>query len=79
MIDVETHKPVRVSTDGDAGPYLMVPLEQLADVRRALREHEIVHFVAEDAIELDGRPVIAIIDFARNADANLIQSALDAA
>jgi hypothetical protein len=29
MIDTETKTPLRISTDGDAGPYLMVPITQL--------------------------------------------------
>lgn len=32
MIDTTTKKPVRVSTAGDAAPYIMLPVQQLDDV-----------------------------------------------
>jgi hypothetical protein len=79
MLDIETNLPLKVSTDGDAGPYLLVPLEQLDDVREALGRRQISFTLGEDAIELDDSPVIAIIDFGWNADPARIQEALDAA
>jgi hypothetical protein len=79
MIDIETRQPVKVNTEGDAGPYLMVPLDQLNEVRLILQERGIAHIVAEDAIQLDGKPMIAIVDFGRRANAVDIQAALDAA
>jgi hypothetical protein len=79
MQDVETKRPFRVSADGTAGPYLMVPLDQLDDVRLVLNNAGIAHAVSADAIQLDGRPVIAVIDFGRSADPVRIQQALDAA
>jgi hypothetical protein len=79
MIDIETRTPLRVSTDGDAGPYLMLPLDQLPDVRRVLSENGIRYAVEEDAIQLDDKPFIAIIDFGIDADVARIQSVLDAA
>ena len=36
MIDTTTHQPLHVSTDGDAGPYIMVPVAQLGAVRALL-------------------------------------------
>jgi hypothetical protein len=33
MLDMETHERLQVSTDGDDGPYLMVPLDQLQEIR----------------------------------------------
>jgi len=79
MLDIETRERLQISTDGDAGPYLLVPLDQLPDVGRVLQQHHIAYAVVEDAIELDDRPVIAIIDFGRTADAARIQAAMDAA
>jgi hypothetical protein len=78
MIDVETHERLTISTDGDAGPYLMVPSEQLDDVTRVLNENQVPHSIDHDAIELDGRPVIAIVNFGRGADAATIQTLFDA-
>ncbi len=79
MTDIETRTPLTVKTEGDAGPYLMVPLEQLPEVRRVLQQNGIKHTVAPEAVRLAGKPVIAIIDFGRRADAARIQAALDAA
>jgi hypothetical protein len=78
MIDSETHKQLKVNMEGDAGPYLMVPLEQLPDVRRVLQENGIGHSVEPDAIGLDGKPVIAVINFGRRANVARIQEVLDA-
>jgi hypothetical protein len=79
MIDIETHERLLVNTEGDAGPYLMVPLDQLPDVRRVLEQKRIPHTIVEDAIGIDDMPVIAIVDFGRTADPVTIQAALDAA
>ena len=79
MIDIETHQPLVVNTEGDGGPYLMVPMEQLADVQQILQKHGIDYLVADDAVQLDGKPVIAIIDFGHNFNVEDIQAALDAA
>jgi hypothetical protein len=77
MIDVETRERLKVNTDGDTGPYLMVPLEQLKTVRLILDRSEITFRVSPDAIALDGKPAIAIVNFGRGADINRIQGALD--
>jgi hypothetical protein len=79
MIDLETKQRLMVRADGDSGPYLLVPLDQVPDVQHVLQRHRIAHSLAEDAIRLDGKPTIAIIDFGRQAPAEAIQAALDAA
>lgn len=79
MIDIETQARLKVSTDGDAGPYLMVPLGQLPEVTRVLSGNGIRFSVDDDAIELDGKAAIAVIDFGRSADVRMIQGLLDAA
>lgn len=77
MTDVTTKQPLRVSTDGTAGPYIMVPESQLEDVRNLLSGHDIPHWVEEDAISLDGSPFIAVIDLGRDADPSAVQTILD--
>ncbi len=79
MIDQETATPMQVSIDGTAGPYLIVPLAQLPQVQGVLDQHRISYSVAEDAIELDGKPVIAIVNFGLQANARILQEILDAA
>jgi hypothetical protein len=77
MIDAMTRKPLYVSTDGTAGPYIMVPVSQLADVRELLDKHRIRYSVEEDAISLDGAPEIAVVDLGRGADVAAVQHILD--
>lgn len=79
MIDKMTKRPLRVSTDGVAGPYLMVPVDQLESVRKALDSHNIRYWVDADAISLDGEPAITVINFGFAGDADQIQSILDKA
>jgi hypothetical protein len=77
MIDTVTNKPLRVSTDGTAGPYIMVPLDQLDNVRRLLDARRIPYSVDEDAISLNGEPYVTVVDLGRAADAAAVQTILD--
>lgn len=77
MIDAMTRKPLYVSTDGTAGPYIMVPLSQLADVRRILDKDGIRYWVEENAISLDGAPETTVVNLGRGADVKAIQAAID--
>ncbi len=77
MIDAMTGKPVYVSTDGTAGPYIMVPVGRLADLRQLLERHGIPYSVEEHAISLDGAPEIAVVDLGRGADVRAVQAILD--
>jgi hypothetical protein len=70
---------MHVSTDGTAGPYIMVPISQLPDVRQLLDEHSVRYSVEEDAISLDDAPYIAVIDLDRRANVTAIQDILDSA
>lgn len=77
MTDVVTNEPLHVSTDGTAGPYIMVPLNQLDEVRQLLDQHKIRHSVDEDAISLNDKPFVTVIDLGRGADAVAVQTILD--
>ncbi len=79
MIDPTTKDRITVSTDGDAGPYVMVPLDQLNVVTALLRDKQVSFWVDSDAISLDGKPEIAIINFGRGANVVQIQQLLDQA
>jgi hypothetical protein len=79
MKDAATKHPLRVSTDGTAGPYLMVTIEQLNEVRRLLDGHSIRYWVDEDAISLNGEPETAVVNFGRGGDSEAVQRILDAA
>lgn len=77
MIDEMTQRPLRVATDGIAGPYLMVPVGQLESVQEALERHSIKYWVDADAISLDDEPAIAVVNFGRAGDADQIQAILN--
>ena len=77
MTDISTNKPLLVSTDGSAGPYIMVPLDQLDEVRRALDTNNIRYWVDEAAISFNDRPFITTVNFGRAGNATTIQAILD--
>ena len=77
MIDTLTKKPLYVSTDGTAGPYIMVPVSQLADLSGLLDKHGIRYSVEEDAISLNGTPEIAVVDLGHGANVETVQAILD--
>jgi len=77
MIDTTTKEPLYVSTDGTAGPYIMVPLSQLDDVTRVLTGHRIRFWTDENAVSLDGSPYIAVVNLGRDGDAEAVQAILD--
>ena len=77
MIDKTTRERLSVSRDGTAGPYLMVPVEQVPRVRELLNKHGISFWVDSDAIALDGQPAIAVVNFGRHGEADQIQAILD--
>ena len=79
MIDVSTKKPLYVSTDGDSGPYIMVPVQQIDDVCTLLDSNSIPYWVDEDAISLDGQPEVTVVNLGHASDAASIQKILDAA
>ena len=79
MTDTTTRRPIRVSTDGTAGPYIMVPVELLEKVRKLLVENNIPHWVEHNAISVDGRPAVTVINLGQKADPSRVQDLLDAA
>ncbi len=79
MVDKTAQDRLRVATDGIAGPYLMLPVTQLSRVREVLDLHGIRYWPDTDAISLDGRPAITVINFGRAGDAARIQHLLDEA
>jgi len=77
MTDAATQKALRVSTDGTAGPYIMLPFSQLDEVRRLLNGRGIRYWVEENAISINGGPEIVVINFGREGDAAAVQAVLD--
>ena len=79
MTDTGTRRPIRVSTDGTSGPYIMVSVELLEKVRKLLAENEVPHWVDQHAVSVDGGPAVTVINLGRRADSHLVQDLLDAA
>ena len=77
MIDTTTRKPLYVSTDGEAGPYIMTPVAQLEAVKALLDANRVSYWVDEEAISLDGKPEVAVINLGRRSDPERVQRLLD--
>jgi hypothetical protein len=77
MTNTATQKPLRVSNEGTAGPYIMLPFSQLDEVRQLLDNQGIRYWVSEHAISMDGGPEMIIINFGREGDAAAVQAVLD--
>jgi len=79
MIDEMARNSFRVSTDGIAGLYIMVPVTQLDAVLAVLDSNHVRYWIDADAISLDNEPAITVINFGRSGDAARIQTILDEA
>jgi hypothetical protein len=79
MIDEVKNRRMEVKSDEIAGPFLSLPLAQLASVRKVLDRHGIYYWVDSEAISLDHKPPVIVINFGRKGNAAQIQAALDEA
>jgi hypothetical protein len=77
MIDTTTQKPLFVSTGRNAGPYIMVPVKQLDQVRTLLDANNILYWVDEQAISLDGKPEITFVNLRHETNPDSVQHLLD--
>ena len=77
MIDTTTRQPLHVSTDGNAGPYIVVPVTLLDKVTALIKAHKVPYWVDEEAISLDGKPEVAVINLGQRSKPAIVQSLLD--
>ena len=77
MIDIITHKPIEVSTDGGAGPYLIVPFEQLPKITALLDTNRVSYWVDEEVLSIDDEPEVAFVNLDEQTDAARVQQLLD--
>jgi hypothetical protein len=77
MTDFTTQKPLRVRTEGTAGPYIRVAMSQLDEVRKMLDSRGIRYWVSELAISWDGAPEVTTVNLGRGGDAAAVQAILD--
>jgi hypothetical protein len=68
---------LEVHIDGTAGPYVLVPVTLLPALEAALKLKRVLYWVDADAISVDGKPEIAIVNFGRSVDGNQIQQLID--
>jgi hypothetical protein len=66
-----------VSTDGTAGPYVVVTPEQFSAVTEALRAEGVAFRIDDDAVLLNGMPALAVVDLGPDADVGQVQQVLD--
>jgi hypothetical protein len=55
----------------------MVPVQQIDDVRALLDANNIVYWVDDEAISLDGRPEVTVVNLGHGSDAASVQKILD--
>ena len=56
----------------------MVPVDQLDLVRTVLTENNVPHWVDHNAISVDGRPAVVVINLGKRSDPHSVQALLDA-
>jgi len=77
MIDSLTKKPIQVSDDDDAWPYIVVQLDQLDRVQKLLDSAGLHYDVDEKAISINDGPYATFVTFRPSADVPAIQKLLD--
>ena len=77
MSDSITRRGLRVSSGGTAGPYIMVPVDQLDKVCGLLDRRQVKYWVEANAVSLDGKPAITVVNLGLRGKADLVQSILD--
>ncbi len=76
MIDNTTGMRIEVLSDGNAGPYVVVPESQAHEVRDLLRINDISFTENAKSIR-SGNGNDTIFGFGKGADVNIIQSVFD--
>jgi len=77
MIDSFTKDPIRVGDDDDAGPYIIVRLDQLGLVTKLLDDAGFHYDLDEEALSINDGPYTTIVNLGRHADGPAIQKLLD--
>lgn len=77
MQNTESGDQIIVSTDGTAGPYIVVDVSRLAEVQQLLNDNGIQHFVDPNAVENYNQPVMGVINLFNESDVEQTQQLLD--
>lgn len=73
----EKKKPLKVSTDGTSGPYIMVEPGRLDAVCEVLDKNRWPYTIDRNAIQSEGSTAVSVINLGTGADVPAVQSALD--
>jgi len=55
----------------------MVPVDQLDQVRKLLHANDVPHWVDHNAISVDGRPAVVVVNLGKKTDPHRVQVLLD--
>lgn len=77
MIDISTKKPLRVLTNSDTGPYIMVSVKQVDDVRALFDAEKIPYWVDEYAISINNGPEMTVINLKYGTDVSVVRNILE--
>jgi hypothetical protein len=77
MTDPVTGRQLRVSTDGTAGPYVVVPPALMSDVTSLLVANNIPYAISADAVRTDSTTVYNVLSLDTDCDATAVQNILD--
>ncbi|MBM79908.1 MAG: hypothetical protein CMJ78_04860 [Planctomycetaceae bacterium] len=72
-------KQLSVSRDGTAGPYIIVPVDQLEDLVSLLDQNSVNYWVDEVAVSYDGKPYTSVINLDHDTDCEKVRKILDSA
>jgi hypothetical protein len=79
MTDSSTGKPLRVTQYSRGGPYLIIPVAQIPEVKAVLDRANLRYWVENLHISIDGQPAKTWVHFGKTTSAEEIQRALDSA
>ena len=79
MIDHTSQRKLQVTPAGDAGCYIMLPVEDVEKVRKLLDTTDTNYWVDEGAVSLNGGPFVTVINFPPGTKADAVQQLLDSA
>lgn len=76
MQNSRVEQALYVSTDGNAGPYIIVPADRLKRVEELLKEGSVPHWTDADVVSIDDKPALGIINLSEGVDVGRVNELL---
>jgi hypothetical protein len=76
IVSTFTKKRIRVTPDS-AGPYIMLPVFQLDEVKAVLDREQVPYTVDDFSISIEGDPAVTVVNLGRDVDAATVQRLFD--